>query len=108
MAGDRGRRANFVYGAAKSAVAAIAEGLAHKYAGKGPRIVVVKPGPTDTAMTAGMEKGGPLWSKPKKIAAIVRRAADSGGPVVYAPGFWRPIMQIIRAMPSPIFNKLNI
>lgn len=108
VAGDRGRRANFVYGAAKAGIAALMEGLAHKYAGNGPRIVVVKPGPTDTPMTAGMPKGGLLWSTPDAVAKIVRAAADTGGPVVYAPGFWRYIMLIIRFLPAVIFNKLNI
>lgn len=108
VAGDRGRRANYVYGAAKAGTAVLVEGIAHRFAGKGPRIVVVKPGPTDTPMTAGMIKGGLLWSKPEAIARIVRAAADKGGPVVYAPGFWRWIMLIIRNLPAVIFNKLNI
>lgn len=108
VAGDRGRRANFVYGAAKAGIATLVEGLAHRFAGKGPHVVVVKPGPTDTAMTAGMPKGGLLWSSPEQVAAIVRKAAEGGPPVVYAPWFWRYIMLIIRALPAPIFNKLNI
>lgn len=108
VAGDRGRRANFIYGAAKAAIATLVEGIAHRFAGKGPHIVVVKPGPTDTAMTAGMKKGGLLWSSPERVAAIVRRAADGGAPVVYAPWFWRYIMLVIRFLPASIFNKLNI
>jgi decaprenylphospho-beta-D-erythro-pentofuranosid-2-ulose 2-reductase len=107
VAGDRGRRANFIYGAAKAAIATLVEGVAHRFAGKGPHVVVVKPGPTDTPMTAGMRKGG-LWSSPERVAAIVRRAADGGAPVVYAPWFWRYIMLVIRLLPASIFNKLNI
>jgi decaprenylphospho-beta-D-erythro-pentofuranosid-2-ulose 2-reductase len=109
VAGDRGRRANYVYGAAKSGLATLVEGIAHRFAGKGPRAVVVKPGLTVTPMTAGYaSRKGLLWSSPEKIAAVVRRAADRGGPAVYAPWFWRWIMLMIRLLPTPIFNRLDI
>jgi NAD(P)-dependent dehydrogenase (short-subunit alcohol dehydrogenase family) len=108
VAGDRGRRANYVYGAAKAGIAALCEGIAHEFAASGPKAVVVKIGPTDTPMTDGFDKKGLLWSKPDKIASIIRRAADGGKPVVYAPGFWRWIMMVIRAIPAPIFNKMSI
>lgn len=108
VAGDRGRRQNFVYGAAKAGLAALVEGIAHRFAARGPRAVLVKPGPTMTAMTEGMERKGLLWAKPEDVAAVVRRAADRGGPVVYAPWFWRIIMLIIRFLPAPIFNRLDI
>jgi decaprenylphospho-beta-D-erythro-pentofuranosid-2-ulose 2-reductase len=87
-AGDRGRRANFVYGAAKSGLGTLVEGIAHRFAGAGPRAVVVKPGPAITPMTEGFaNREGLLWATPETVAAIVRRAADRGGPVVYAPWF---------------------
>jgi decaprenylphospho-beta-D-erythro-pentofuranosid-2-ulose 2-reductase len=107
VAGDRGRRSNYIYGAAKAGLAVLVEGISHRFRGTGPRAVIVKPGPTDTAMTAGMTKGGPLWATPEAVAGVVRKAADSGGPVVYAPARWRLIMAIIRMIPAPIFNKIN-
>jgi decaprenylphospho-beta-D-erythro-pentofuranosid-2-ulose 2-reductase len=107
VAGDRGRRANYIYGAAKAGLSTLVEGISHRFRGTGPRAVIVKPGPTDTAMTAGMTKGGPLWATPEAVAAVVRKAADGGGPVVYAPARWRLIMAIIRLIPTPIFNKMN-
>ena len=108
VAGDRGRRANFVYGAAKAGIATLCEGIAHEFAATGPKAVVAKVGPTDTPMTDGFDKRGLLWSKPEKVASIIRRAADGRSPVVYAPGFWRWIMMVIRAIPAPIFNKMSI
>jgi decaprenylphospho-beta-D-erythro-pentofuranosid-2-ulose 2-reductase len=107
VAGDRGRRSNYVYGAAKAGLAVLVQGISHRFRGVGPRVVIVKPGPTDTAMTAGMAKGGPLWATPEAVAAVVRKAADSGGPVVYAPARWRLIMAIICNIPASIFNKMN-
>jgi short-subunit dehydrogenase len=107
VAGDRGRRSNYIYGAAKAGLATLVEGISHRFGGAGPRAVIVKPGPTDTAMTAGMPKGGPLWATPETVAAVVRKAADSGGPVVYAPARWRLIMAIIRVIPAAVFNKMK-
>jgi decaprenylphospho-beta-D-erythro-pentofuranosid-2-ulose 2-reductase len=108
VAGDRGRRSNYIYGAAKAGLATLVEGISHRFRGTGPRAVIVKPGPTDTAMTAGMPKEGPLWATPETVAAVVRKAADSGGPIIYAPARWRLIMAIIRMIPTAIFNKMNL
>lgn len=109
VAGDRGRRANFIYGAAKAGLATLVEGIAHRFAGSGPRAVIVKPGPVITPMTEGFaDRKGLLWATPETVAAIVRRAAERGGPVVYGPWFWRWIMLIIRALPARLFNRLDI
>jgi len=108
VAGDRGRRSNFVYGATKGGLARLVEGIAHKLAPLGARAVVIKPGFVDTPMTAGMEKKGPLWATPDRIAVVIARAGDKGGPVAYAPPFWHLIMLVIRHLPSSVFNKLNI
>ena len=107
VAGDRGRRANFVYGAAKAGLEAIVEGISHRFANKGPRVGLVKPGPTITPMTEGMERGGLLWATPEQIARVVEKCGRKGG-VHYAPWFWRYIMLIIRNLPSAIFNRMDI
>ncbi len=108
VAGDRGRRSNFIYGACKGGLARLVEGIAHKLAPLGARAVIVKPGFVDTPMTASFEKKGLLWVKPEAVAEIIARAAERGGPVVYAPTFWRWIMLVIRHLPVFVFNKLNI
>jgi decaprenylphospho-beta-D-erythro-pentofuranosid-2-ulose 2-reductase len=108
VAGDRGRKSNFIYGATKGGLARLVEGIAHKLAPTGARAVIVKPGFVDTPMTAHIARKGLLWAKPAQVAAVVVAAADKGGPVVYAPWFWRPIMLIIRHLPTAVFDKLNI
>lgn len=108
VAGDRGRRSNFIYGACKGGLARLVEGIAHKLAPLGARAVVIKPGFVDTPMTAAFEKKGLLWAKPEAVAAAIVKASETGGPVVYAPAFWRLIMLAIRHLPVIIFNKLNI
>ena len=60
-------------------------------------------------MTAGFDKGGPLWSTPaRRIAPTIVAAIDAGRAEVYAPWFWRWIMLIIRHMPERIFMKLSL
>jgi decaprenylphospho-beta-D-erythro-pentofuranosid-2-ulose 2-reductase len=110
VAGDRGRMSNYVYGAAKAAVAATIQGLAQQFAQEGSRAqaIVVKPGLTDTPMTAGLPKGGPLWSSADQVAAVVVQTLERGGPVVYAPWFWRWIMLIIRLLPQTLINRTKI
>jgi len=59
-------------------------------------------------MTASLTKKGLLWANPEQVAQVIAAAAERGGPVVYAPKFWLPIMLIIRHMPAFVFNKLNL
>ncbi len=74
VAGDRGRRSNFIYGATKGGLALLVEGIAHKLAPLGARAVIIKPGFVDTPMTAAIANKGPLWAKPEAIAASIVRA----------------------------------
>lgn len=109
VAGDRGRRSNYVYGAAKGGLSIFMQGLAHRLAAQGRvRAVVVKLGFVKTAMTAHLDPSGPLWAEPDDAAAAIIRAMQTGGPIAYAPWFWRWIMLAIRVTPAPIFNKVNL
>ena len=108
VAGDRGRRSNYLYGAAKAGLAALIQGIAHRLASSGARAVLVKPGFVDTPMTAHLPKRGLLWTKPEAIARVIRRAADAGGPVVYAPWFWRIILLALRITPSRLLHRTRL
>lgn len=107
VAGDRGRRTNYVYAAAKAGLATLVQGIAHRFAGRNMRAVIVKPGSTITPMTEGFDRKGLLWATPEQVALVVRGAADRGGPTFYAPRFWRFIMLVIRFLPPPIFNRMT-
>jgi short-subunit dehydrogenase len=109
VAGDRGRQSNYIYGAAKAGLAALMQGIAHRFGPNGPRAILIKPGPIDTPMTAHMKKGGPMWASAEQVAAQIHRAALRGGPqVVYAPPRWRLIMLIIRLLPNALFNRTKL
>lgn len=108
VAGDRGRQSNYAYGAAKGGIALFVQGIAHSLAGTGARAVAVKPGFVDTPMTDGLKKGGPMWASADQVGRAIRRAADKGGPIQYAPGKWRLVMLVIRSVPSFIFHKTKL
>ena len=108
VAGDRGRRSNYVYGAAKGALSRYIEGLQHRFAGTALRVIDIRPGFVDTPMTAGITKDGPLWTRPEQVARDIQRAIAKGSPLVYTPWFWRFIMLIIRNLPRTIFNRMSV
>lgn len=108
VAGDRGRRTNYVYGAAKGLVGRYAQGLQHRFAGTGVKVVLIKPGPTDTPMTTHLKGQGAKLAPVEDVAKDIVDAVDKGRAVAYVPGKWRLIMWVIQHMPARIFNKLNI
>ena len=107
VAGDRGRRSNYVYGSAKRSVSTFLEGLRARYRDHGVHVVDIRPGPVDSPMTAHMEKGL-LWTTPSAVAGRIVRAIDGKRSVAYVPRYWRWIMAIIRMIPERIFEKLNL
>jgi len=107
VAGDRGRQSNYVYGAAKAGLTAFASGLRNRLQKSGVSVVTIKPGFVDTPMTAHVKKG-PLFARPDTVARAIVRAIDRRKDVVYVPGFWRPIMWLIRSIPERIFKRLSL
>lgn len=106
VAGDRGRKTNYVYGAAKGLIERYAQGLQHRFAGTPVKIVLIKPGPTATPMTAHLPPRG--LALPEAVARVIVAAIAKGSPVVYAPARWALIMMVIRHLPRFVFNRLNI
>jgi short-subunit dehydrogenase len=84
------------------------QGIRHRLAGKGVRVVTIKPGFVDTPMTAAFDKGGILWSEPAKIAPGIVRAMERNSGDVYLPWFWYWIMLAIRHIPERLFLRLNL
>ncbi|MDO4231461.1 MAG: SDR family NAD(P)-dependent oxidoreductase [Lautropia sp.] len=108
VAGDRGRKSNYVYGAAKGLVSRHAEGLQHRLAGTGLHVLLIKPGPTDTPMTASLKQSGAKLASPEDVATDILNAIEQRKAVIYTPRKWALIMLIIRNLPRIVFHKLNI
>lgn len=109
VAGDRGRQSNFIYGSTKAGLAALVAGIAHRLAPTGAHALNVKPGLVATAMTAHMERSGPLWSTPQIVGEAIAKAVrrpKSG--VIYSPSFWKWVMMVIRLVPNFIFHRTKL
>lgn len=105
VAGDRARR-NYLYGASKAGLSAFLDGLDLVYRERGVRVLCVKPGFVRTAMTAGLPVP-PFAGEPEAVAAAVVRAMDRGRHQAYAPGIWRWIMLVVRALPRAVLRRVQ-
>lgn len=108
VAGDRGRKSNYIYGAAKGLLLRYAQGLQHRFAGTKVKVVLINPGPTDTPMTAHLKTEGMKLAPVEYVAKHMVQAIEKGVNKAYIPRQWQIIMSIIRLLPAPIFNRLNI
>jgi decaprenylphospho-beta-D-erythro-pentofuranosid-2-ulose 2-reductase len=103
VAGDRGRKRNYVYGAAKGALHLFLQGLRARLLKTGIQVTTVILGTVDTRMTFGRE--GTLFTiPPERAADLIFDAWRKKRDVVYVPWFWRPIMGVVRAIPERIFK----
>jgi len=107
VAGDRGRKANTVYGASKAGLTAYLAGLRNRIDREGVTVLTIKPGPVKTPMTASM-KGAEKFADPKKVAVQILDAIDKHKDVLYTPSIWLVIMFVVRHIPERIFKKLNV
>lgn len=106
VAGDRGRKRNYIYGAAKAGLNVFLQGLRNRLYASQVKVVTIKPGFVDTPMTADLKKGF-LFAKPTTVAKGIVRAIDQGKDCVYLPWFWRPILWVIRMIPERFFKRTN-
>lgn len=107
VAGDRPRGRMAAYGGAKAGIAGYLSGVRHRLAGQGPRIIIIKPGPVRTSMTAGLISAGPMLA-PEVAGRLILRALQRAEGVVYVPGFFRVVMMIIRALPEFLFWRMRM
>ena len=105
VAGERARKANFVYGSSKAGVDAFAQGLGDSLVGTGVGVLVVRPGFVRTKMTAGREEG-PLSTTPEAVADAIVSGLAKGAEVVHVPATLRYVFTILRHLPRPLFRKI--
>lgn len=106
VAGERARRANFVYGSSKAGLDAFAQGLGDSLVGTGVRVMVVRPGFVHTKMTAGRPPA-PLATTPEAVADVVVRGLETGAEVVWAPPVLRFVMSGMRHLPRSVFRRIK-
>jgi decaprenylphospho-beta-D-erythro-pentofuranosid-2-ulose 2-reductase len=107
VASERARRSNFIYGASKASLDAVAQGLSMALEDKGVHVLVVRPGFVHSKMTDGMEPA-PFATTPAKVAEDVVAALRRGATTVWSPGILRWVMGAIKHVPRPLFKKLPL
>jgi decaprenylphospho-beta-D-erythro-pentofuranosid-2-ulose 2-reductase len=106
VAGERARRANFVYGASKAGLDAFYQGLADSLVGSGVQVLVVRPGFVHTRMTEG-RPAAPFSTTPDKVADDIVRGLSRNAVTVWSPGVLRPVMSVVRHLPRPVFRRMR-
>jgi short-subunit dehydrogenase len=107
VAGDRGRKSNYVYGTAKAALTTFLQGLRNRLSSAGVTVVTVKPGFVATPMTAHM-KSGLLTASAQAVGQGIYEAMKKKKDVVYLPWFWQPIMFVVKSIPESLFKRLSL
>lgn len=109
VAGDRGRKSNYIYGAGKGLVNSYIQGLQHRFGKHADiHIAIIKPGPTDTPMTSRLKQKGMKMATPQEVAKIIVHGLEKKQSTIYAPKQWKYIMGVVKHIPSTVFNKINI
>ncbi|MFJ3695582.1 decaprenylphospho-beta-D-erythro-pentofuranosid-2-ulose 2-reductase [Streptomyces sp. NPDC090052] len=107
VAGERARRANFIYGSSKAGLDAFAQGLGDALHGTGVHVMVVRPGFVRSKMTAGLEEA-PLATTPEAVALAIETGLRRRSETVWVPGTLRVVMSALRHVPRPLFRRLPV
>ncbi|HEX4036871.1 MAG TPA: SDR family oxidoreductase [Acidobacteriaceae bacterium] len=107
VAGDRGRKSNYVYGASKGGLNVFLDGVRNRIDRAGVQVLTIKPGFVATPMTAHL-KPNALFAQPAVVAGHILRAIDGRKDVAYVPPLWGWIMLAVRSIPGRVFKKMNL
>jgi decaprenylphospho-beta-D-erythro-pentofuranosid-2-ulose 2-reductase len=107
VAGDRGRKSNYIYGASKGALNIFLDGVRNRIDRSGVHVLTIKPGFVATPMTAHLPQNA-LFAHPAVVGKGILKAIDKRKDVAYVPPIWALIMLIIRSVPNSIFKKMNL
>jgi decaprenylphospho-beta-D-erythro-pentofuranosid-2-ulose 2-reductase len=105
VAGERIRKANFVYGSSKAGLDAFAQGLGDSLAGSGASVLVVRPGFVFSSMTAGFDPA-PMATTPDAVAAAVVKGLRSGRRTIWVPSALRLVFAVFRHLPGPVWRRM--
>jgi decaprenylphospho-beta-D-erythro-pentofuranosid-2-ulose 2-reductase len=106
VAAVRPRKANFVYGAAKSGLDAFARGLTDSLHGTGVRVLLVRPGFVTGRMTAGMTPA-PMATTPEQVGAATAAALRGHKAAVWIPAPLGALALALRLVPRPAWRRVS-
>ncbi|MET8802012.1 decaprenylphospho-beta-D-erythro-pentofuranosid-2-ulose 2-reductase [Streptomyces sp. NPDC004546] len=100
VAGERARRADFIYGSSKAGLDTFAQGLGDALHGTGVHVMVVRPG--------YVRAEGPLSTTPEAVATAIELGLRRRSEVVWVPGALRLVMAALRHTPRALFRRLPL
>ncbi|MGW6736194.1 decaprenylphospho-beta-D-erythro-pentofuranosid-2-ulose 2-reductase [Streptomyces sp. NPDC055013] len=107
VAGERARRANFIYGSSKAGLDTFTQGLGDALHGTGVHVMIVRPGFVRSKMTADLEET-PLATTPEAVATAIEVGLRRRSETVWVPGALRLVMSALRHMPRAMFRRLPL
>lgn len=107
VAGERGRKANYIYGSAKAGLTTYFSGLRQRFSSMPIQVITVKPGFIYTKMTANMKLPSTLTATPEEVARKIYNGYIQKRNVIYIKPIWYLIMLIVRHIPEFIFKKMS-
>lgn len=108
VAGERGRKKNYFYGAAKAGFSVYLSGLRNRLYAHGVQVLTVLPGYLGTKMLSDDQFPGWLVTSPTQAAEQIFRAFKTGKKIIYVSPRWRWIMKCIKLIPESVFCRTNI
>jgi len=106
VAAERPRGSNYLYASAKAGLDAYARGLGDALQPKGVRVLVIRPGFVHTRMTEGLEPA-PLSVHPPAVSDALMKGLAGDRPVVWAPPAVRPLMSVLRHLPTGVYRRVT-
>jgi len=105
IAGQRPRRANYLYGSTKAGIDAFYRGLSEALTGTGVHVVVVRPGFVHTRMTEHLPPA-PFATGPGAVAAAVVRGVQRHRRIVWVPARLRLVALVLKLLPAPVLRRM--
>lgn len=107
VAGERGRKSNYIYGSAKAGFTCFLSGLRNRLYKSNVNVLSVLPGFVATKMTHNLDLPKIITAMPSRVAKLIFQNRNKSKILLIFP--WNLIMHlIIKRIPEIIFKRLSI
>jgi short-subunit dehydrogenase len=108
VAGERGRKSNYVYASAKAGFTAFLSGLRNRLYPANVHVLTVHPGFIRTKMIEGRKTPDIITASADQVAQDIFRSQQKKLDFIYSKWFWRYIMFLFTMIPESIAKKLDL
>jgi decaprenylphospho-beta-D-erythro-pentofuranosid-2-ulose 2-reductase len=108
VAGERGRKSNYVYASAKAGFTAFLSGLRNRLYSANVQVMTVHPGFIKTKMIEGRNTPAIITATAEEVAHDIFRGQQRGKDFIYSKWIWRFVMAAFRNIPESLAKKLDL